>query len=180
MNDFNNVMEKLEYNKQDTIARLEAWKKFKLVYKKDGSHFSVFSKNFECASVGKYSIIEDSEHPYLTIHYNVNARYETEHIEIYFYLDELPETDERRKEYKPQFVRQTVAMNFDEIENKVKSHIEFLENQIKSYDKQIEIAKSVYDTYMSKVTEAKNELLKNCGDKNTLYYDVLKCFNSEY
>ena len=37
----------------------------------------------------------------------------------------MPETDERRKEYKPQFVRQTVAMNFDEIENKAWSRGDF-------------------------------------------------------
>lgn len=33
---------------------------------------------------------------------------------------------------------------------------------------------------MEKVTKAKKELFEQCGDKNTLYYEVLHCFNTEY
>ena len=181
MKNFNDVMKELIDDKADLEARLEVWNKFKLVYKKDGSHFSIFSKNFESAKIGGYSVIEDADHPYLTItYYTTNNGYRTDHIQIFFYLDDLPETDERRKAYIPQFMRQTVTMTYDEIVTTVKDYIENLKSQIKDYERQIDIAETTYNNYMNKVTEAKNELLKACGEKDSLYYLTLKCFNTEY
>lgn len=175
------IIENLKDEKENYEKKLQAWKNFKIVTKKDGNPFSVLSKNFEGASIGKYSIVEDSDHPYLTVNYQTDRTgYNSDHIQIFHFLDELPVSDERRKEYKPQFMRQTVTMTYDEIVTTVKDYIENLKSQIKDYERQISIAETTYSNYMNKVTEAKNELLKACGEEDSLYYLTLKCFNNEY
>ena len=169
------ITKDLKESKEDAKACIEAWEKFKIVTKKNGEPFSIFSKNFEGASVGKYSIVEDSLHPYLTISYNYDHKYETDHKEIYYYLDELPDEDERKKAYERQFQRQTVTMNFEEKRKTIDNYIEELKCQYESYNKQIEIAEKVYNDYKQTVSEAKKKMFNDCGgEKNTLYYDVLE------
>ena len=105
------IIENLKDEKEDYEKKLQAWKNFKIVTKKDGTPFSVLSKNFEGASIGKYSIVEDSDHPYLTVNYQTDRTgYHSDHIQIFHFLDELPISDERRKEYKPQFYIRTADL----------------------------------------------------------------------
>ena len=178
------IIKTLKDEKEDTEKKLQAWQNFKIVTKKDGTPFAVLSKNFEGAAIGKYSVVEDSMHPYLTVNYQTECTgYHSNHIQIFYYLDELPESDERRKEYKPQFIRQTVAKSFDEIREAVNNYMDELEKNIESYDVQLEKASTAYENYAKAIKEAKRQLKIDCGlDENetygnTLYYSVKELLN---
>lgn len=176
---FEKIMNDLQNYKADAEARLEAWKNVKIVTKKNGEHFQSFNKNFEGADIGKYYSVEDSLHPYLTISYHVGNKYNTEtsNIEIFYYLDDLPDTDERKKVYTPQFMRQTTVMTFEEIENRIKIEIENTEKQIVKYEDQIKRAENAYNNFAKAIHDVKINLLKDCGcendsNHNSLYYDI--------
>ena len=176
---FEKIMNDLQNYKADAEARLEAWKNVKIVTKKNGEHFQSFNKNFEGADIGKYYSVEDSLHPYLTISYHVEDNYksETSSIEIFYYLDELPDTDERKKAYAQQFMRQTTVMTFEEIENRINIEIKNTEKQITEYEDQIKRAENAYNNFVKAIHDVKINLLKDCGCKNdsnhnSLYYDI--------
>ena len=178
------IIENLKDEKEDYEKKLQAWKNFKIVTKKDGTPFSVLSKNFEGASIGKYYVVEDSMHPYLTVNYQTDRTgYNRDHIQIFHFLDELPESDERRKEYKPQFMRQTVTKSFDEIREAVDNYMDELEKNIESYNEQLEKASTAYENYAKAIKEARKQLRIDCGLSenetygNTLYYSVKELLN---
>lgn len=154
------------YNTQDAIkkmensvkyygCRIEAWEKVKRAYKKDGSNFKQFSKNFtNCKIVNEYGYNK------IYIYFrNERGAYDSDWTTLYDIDLESPEAVE-------------------EAEKKIKSHIE-------GYKKWLEMDKKGAAAIADQIEAIKphldaiNNILKD-ADKNTNTGHTLKSYIKEY
>lgn len=159
------AMERI-YNTQDAIkkmensvkyygCRIEAWEKVKRVYKKDGSNFKQFNKNFtNCKLVQEYGTNK------IYIYFrNERGAYDSDWIILYDIDLESPEAVE-------------------EAEKKINEHIE-------DFKKWLEIAKKGAAAIADQIEEINplldkiNNILKD-ADKNTNTGHTLKSYIKEY
>lgn len=149
------AIEKMEKSVKYYGCRIEAWEKVKRIYKKDGSNFKQFSKNFtNCKIVNEYG--------YNKIYiYFINERggYDSDWTTLYDIDLESPEAVE-------------------EAEKKIKSHIE-------GYKKRLEMDKKGAAAIADQIEEIKpyldkiNNIVKD-ADKNTNTGHTLKSYIKEY
>lgn len=165
---------------ENHTAEAEAWSVAKVNTKKNGEDFATLARALENCKTGVY-IVGDAMHPYLTINYHTNlGGYQSDHLQAYHYLDELPETDARKANYKSQFMRQTAPMTTEELNKAIKEQAEQHREHTQKYKNQLELVEKAYNAYSTKCREALSELIEIAGSSTSLYYEVKKKFNSGY
>ena len=165
---------KLESYIKDYEKRLELWKAVSFKTKKDGTPFKKLSMAIDGAKFNCYYPVEDELHPYLTVDTYNNGVYTIDHLQAFWYLDELPEVDERRKDYQHTFIRQTTPQTLDELKLSIERHIQKLERYITITKEEVELIDKLYDKYLEVATNLKNELNKELyqTEYTTLYYAI--------
>lgn len=153
-------------------AKAEAWKKVTINYKKDGSNFANLNQSFTGANLGRYTPVEDKEHPYLTISYS-SPRWESDSLQIFAYCDE------ENKEYKNKsFVRDTRVLTVEEIKQKIEDHIRYCEQKTEVYKNDLpKIEKTMLE--YAEAVKAAQEKLKSIGS-DSLFYGVRDAVKDSY
>lgn len=177
-NSIDEVIAKLNEYLDEATAKREAWAAVSVLKRKDGGEYERIGQAVKGAAFGKYYLVEDSAHPYLTICTKTAAgRYVSDSIPAYFYVDELPDDDPRRKEYVPQFVRQTTPQTAGELRKSIAKTIALYSKSIDEYKQQIAAAPIAYKHYREALQQAEAVLRKDSFCDKTV--SSLYCLISE-
>lgn len=160
---YEEILKTLESDKRYHVCFLECLEKIQIKRKKDGTHFQNKNQTFENATYTG-DIKDTIMYPELKVSgRDIKGRYETYTINCYFFADELPKGDVKRKE--PVYgLRQTIILTTDEIIEKIEEEKERQKRYIKQYDKQIEESKKIFDIVSAKLEELKNTLNESVKD----------------
>lgn len=183
-----------KYTKAEALAELhrriaekqalaKAWNAATLEKTKTGGEFARLGSGLKNCNIGKYYPVEDAEHPYITVTTQYTptpgtSKYISDEIPIYYYLDELPDTDPRKADYKRQFVRQTVTMSPDEIRQALTNRYNHYIAGIEDLQKQVKLFDKAFDHYRKAIEVAEQKLLVESGSqektpfKTSLYWIV--------
>ena len=177
MKSLEDIKKELNNYLEEHEAKAIAWANVKINKKKNGEDFARFSQALENGYVGKYTPVEDGLHPYITIYTKTKSgKYVEDNIPIFYYLDELPNEDERKKAYKTQLLRQTTPMTNDEIMNAIKNHINKHNNYIERLKNDLKNAEKAYNNYKKALEDAEKQLLKDTQhttqNSSSLYYAI--------
>ena len=177
MKDLEQIKRTLNNYLEEHEAEVEAWQQVKIEKKKNGEEFARLSQALKNGYIGKYYPVEDGLHPYITIYTKTKSgKYVNDSMPIFYYLDELPNTDERKKDLRPQFVRQTTPMTNDEIMNAIKNHINKHNKSIEGLKRDLDNAEKAYNNYMQALQQAEQQLKADTQydlDKHSsLYYEI--------
>lgn len=177
-NSIDEVIAKLNKYLDEATAKREAWAAVSVLKRKDGEEYERIGQAVKGAAFGKYYLVEDSAHPYLTICTKTAAgRYVSDSIPAYFYVDELPDDDPRRKDYTPQFVRQTTSQTAEELRKSIAKTIALYSKSIDEYKQQIAAAPIAYKHYREALQQAEAVLRKDSFCDKTV--SSLYCLISE-
>ena len=164
-------------------ALAKAWSIATLEKTKTGSEFARLGSGLKNCNLGKYYPVEDAAHPYITVTTQYTptpgtSKYISDEIPIYYYLDELPDTDPRKADYKRQFFRQTVTMSPDEIRQALINRYNHFIAGIEDLQKQVKLFDKAFDHYRKAIEAAEQKLLIESGSpektpfKTSLYWIV--------
>jgi len=159
------VMNKLRNDLTMEKARLSAWENVSVLRKKDGSEFAQMGKAISGAKLDKQRI--DAEHPYISLHYCAEHKYQSDLIQAFWYLDELPESDPRRSAYRKQFVRQTCPMTADEVREAIAKRVSAVREYV---EQDISVAEEAYNAFREAMHNA-DTVLRSAGSSH-LYYAI--------
>ena len=154
------------------IAAAEAWEAVTIAKKKNGEEFQQLARAIKGAKASYFC--KWGTHPQLSINFYNGNKCETDTIDIFYYMDELPKTDTRREEHTTSgYMRKTVYMTPDEIRNKIKERAAAHREHAAEYKKEIERTDSVYNDFSGKFSALMNELKNLCGGSDSsLYYAI--------
>ena len=165
MKDLKNIVKELENRIDEHEALLEAWKRVKRLYKKDGSSFSVLSKNFENAK------IEDEPYSiYLAKIVKVwncgkSGKYYNEEIKCTQIVRYSKREIEPSRIIKEALLEDRYDLTIDEIFEDIAAQIEYHKNRIEELHNQIAMAEKYYNLVQNKMQEVKTILDEVCNNK---------------
>lgn len=163
----------LEKELKGLYARIEAWKGASVKTKKDGSEFESLGRATVGCSVGKYSIIEDAKHPYLTVTYKADY-YESDHLQAFEYLDGCNDDgikERARVVYNQSGIeRGTVLLGTADLNEKIKKYIAELEKRIQTKKSELDNFDEVFDKVKAIAKKAYSDLLEVVGGTQSTYY----------
>lgn len=159
-NTLDEVIKNLEDYRLDTIAKIEAWKQVIIKKKKNGEEFARLSQSLENAKTQYYYPTEDAFHPYLTVIYTDRCHTKTDHLAIFYYVDDLSPEDCANRYLcpTPSYLRQTSPYTVDEIRGAIQTYIASLEVHKEYLEKQIEVAPILFEKYRKAIKQAEKEL----------------------
>ena len=178
-NCLNDLIRKMEGYKKEYEAKIELWKKVKRVYKKDGTNFASFGKNFEGASVTpeRYSIRENYN---LTISDYVNGVYISDDIELYpnvrYYKHSVADDRIIKTPLIEAYFKMTIEETFEAINDRIELYSEY----IKELEKNISDAEKVYTAFTDAIDAALKDLKTAAGNNSTLYFECRHYMEKEY
>lgn len=150
------IITELKRQLDDAECSLEAWECVKVNKKKDGGEFAQLQRAIEGGKLYDYIGIKNGK---LSVVYMTRFQgWQTDEIYVYGFLDELPDTDERKKEYSRQLIRQKYWFTADEVRAAVKKHIEYKKQRISDLNKLIDIAPGAFAQYRGAIEQAEHEM----------------------
>lgn len=157
MRNYEEIIKKLEENKEYHNCFLNLLNKIEIKRKKDGSHFVNKNQTFVNANYTgdmNNTII----HPELKLcGQDKNGKWETYSIYCYIYCDELPKDDKRReKGISAGWSRDTYILTTDEIIERIEAEKERQKKYIEGYNLQIERSKAIFNKVDEKLKELRN------------------------
>lgn len=179
MKNLEDIKKELTSTLKEHEALLQAWSNVHRLYKKDGSSFSVLSKNFENATIQDepYSI-----YPAKDIHVCIeyNGKY------CKYYSEEIHCTQlvrySQRKVDESRIIHEALLedrynLTIDELFEEIELRKEYHKNRIEELNKQLDMAESYYKQVIDKMEEVKTILDTLCdkhGDRKNidLRYDL--------
>lgn len=173
-NNFDDVIKNLEYWKDFYKNARDAWRKVEITKTKSGKEF----ENLSRALVNAYKIQEYGFDRIKIFFYGARAR-ESDIIDIYGYVDELPKDDPRRElGERNGYWRTHYILTPDEIRAKIEQTIELYGEKVKNYETQIKKARKAFDKFRNAIDKAEKELanfVDSDSDKPghcSLYYRI--------
>ena len=172
---YEEIKQDLEMTVKWYEVRIAAWENVKIVTKKDGTPFKVYSKNFDGADIEKYTPVEDYANPYLTVCFrDERGRWESDQFPLDIgsgYLTAgLPEENEERE------VRVTAWGNSHAIATPAEAGI-MLKNLIKKYrenkaeaERELEMSKAYFDKVEAKCEEIRGILKEIKGERLSSHF----------
>lgn len=177
------IINKLDSYIKINEGKIQALEKIEFPTKKDGSAFSVFSKNFTNCRIENDGI--NAHNTKLTYFYNDGVRtYNEDWINLYLFIDEMAKDDPRREQANPHesLLRDTYSLTVEETRQAIQERIKHCQDNIAEYEVQKLKAQSQYNFIKNKVEELHKAIadLKNSDIKkpDTLYYSF--CELAEY
>lgn len=157
---YDDIVKHLEGNRNYHKYFLELLESIQIKRKKDGTHFANKNQTFENATYTG-DTKETVVYPKLEVSgRDANGIWRSYEIQCYFFADELPKDDERRKE-PVHGLRQTIILTTDEIIERIEQEKEKQKGFIKQYDKQIEESGKIFDLVSEKLEELKTALFES-------------------
>ena len=165
MKDLKNIVKELENRIDEHEALLEAWQNVKRLHKKDGSDFSVLSKNFENAK------IEDEPYSLYPVkivkvwNCGKSGKYYNEEIKCTQIVRYSKREIEPSRIIKETLLEDRYDLTIDEIFEDIATRIEHHKNRIEELQNQIVMAEKYYNLVVEKMQEVKAILNEVCADK---------------
>lgn len=159
------MKEELTKQIERRMAIMTAWQNVTFPTKKDGTRFSVLSKNIEGAKLEKhsYSIVPGALE--ITVYTHCNAYgYINDSLSCYIQTKYIPATDPRRM--KTQNIKKIYPMeemyfyDIDDIQQAIKTRVEYLKKQISDTKKQIAATDKAYNQFKKDYENAVAKLHK--------------------
>lgn len=165
MKDLESIVKELESRIDEHEAMLEAWQNVKRLYKKDGSDFSVLSKNFENAKVvdEPYSI-----YPAKIVkvwNRGKSGKYYNEEVNCTQIVRYSKRKVESSRIIKESLLEDRYNLTIDEIFEDIAAQIEYHKNRIEELHNQIAMAEKYYNLVCGKMQEVKAILNEVCNNK---------------
>lgn len=165
MKDLKSIVKELENRIDEHEALLEAWQNVKRLHKKDGSDFSVLSKNFENAKVEyeSYSIYPAK----IVKVWNRGkfGKYYDEEINCTQLVRYSKREIDPSRVIKETLLEDRYNLTVDEIFEDIATKIEYHKNRIEELQNQIVMAEKYYNLVQNKMQEVKAILDEVCADK---------------
>ena len=153
-NNLEQVIANLEYWKIFYQNARDAWRKVEITKTKSGEEF----KNLSRALVNAYSI-QEYGFERIAVKFRGTRVYESDTIDIYGYVDELPKDDARRTlGERNGYIRTHYILTPDEIRAKIERTIEIYGERVKSYETQIKKARKAFEKFRNAIDKAEKEL----------------------
>ena len=174
------INDKLNKYKKDYESKIALWRKVERVKKKDGSDFSVLSKNFKNARIVPASASIRTNYEIQVSDY-INGAYISDYFELYpcvkYYKggDISPDRIIKEPCCEPYF-----AMTLDEISDEINRTIELYTGRIKALEKQINDAEKVFSEFSDAIDNALKTLKTDAGDGSILYYACREYMTKSY
>ena len=165
MKDLKNIVKELENRIDEHEALLEAWQNVKRLHKKDGSDFSVLSKNFENAKVEDESY---SIYPAKIVkvwNCGKSGKYYNEEIKCTQIVRYSKREIEPSRIIKETLLEDRYDLTIDEIFEDIATRIEHHKNRIEELQNQIVMAEKYYNLVQNKMQEVKTILDEVCNNK---------------
>ena len=165
MKDLKNIVKELENRIDEHEALLEAWQNVKRLHKKDGSDFSVLSKNFENAK------IEDEPYSIYPVkivkvwNCGKSGKYYNEEIKCTQIVRYSKREIEPSRIIKETLLEDRYDLTIDEIFEDIATRIEHHKNRIEELQNQIVMAEKYYNLVQNKMQEVKTILDEVCDNK---------------
>ena len=165
MKDLESIIKELEKRIDEHKALLEAWQRVKRLYKKDGSSFSVLSKNFENAK------IEDEPYSLYPVkivkvwNCGKSGKYYNEDIRCTQLVRYSKREIDPSRVIKETLLEDRYNLTVDEIFEDIATKIEYHKNRIEELQNQIAMAEKYYNLINGKMLEVKAILNEVCNNK---------------
>ena len=176
MKDLKNIVKELENRIDEHEALLEAWKRVKRLYKKDGSSFSILSKNFENATIQDESY---SVYPAKVVKVFIGheGKYYNEEINCTQLVRYSQRKVDESRIIHESCLEDRYNLTIDEIFEEIELKKEYHKKRIEELNKQLEMAESYYKQIIIKMEEIKTILDTLCdkhgdGENIDLRYDL--------
>ena len=184
MKTLEDIKKELTRTLKEHEALLQAWNNVNRLYKKDGSSFSILSKNFENANI--------QDEPY--------SIYPAKVVEVFiccegkYYNEEIKCTQlvrySQRKVDESRIIHESCLedrynLTIDEIFEEIELKKEYHKKRIEELNKQLEMAESYYNQVTDKMEEIKTILDTLCdkrgdGENIDLRYDLEEVVHEYY
>ena len=153
-NTLSEITAELEYRRDYAEKAMQALKAVTINKTKSGKEFDNLSRALTGAKK-----IQEYGFDRIAVYFSTSRKmYEYYTIDIYGYLDELPESDPRHAEYIPQVIRQKYIFTANEIRTRIEKEIDILSARVADYERQIEKATAAAKKYRDTIEKAEKEL----------------------
>lgn len=148
------ITAELEYRRDYAEKACKALKAVTINKTKSGKEFDNLSRALTGAKK-----IQEYGFDRIAVYFSTNRKmYEYYMIDIYGYLDELPDTDPRKADYVRQVIRQKYIFTADEIRARISKEIDILTARVADYDRQLEKATAAAKKYRAAIEQAEKDL----------------------
>lgn len=160
------MKEKLAKELERIMAILTAWQKVTFPTKKDGTRFSVLSKNIEGAKLSLSDFaIQPGENVVTVYTHTPKNGYIHDYIYAYCMVKDFGATDPRKEktqnyQTKQTYLNQVYTYDIDDIKQAIKTRIEYLQGQAADLKKEIAAADKAYNQFKKDYENAVAKLRK--------------------
>lgn len=173
------IIRELEERRNWYIAAAKMWETVSIEKTKSGKEFSQLARALKNAKVSDF--YDKATHPKITIYFKTGHKYNTDDLQAYNYMDELPKSDPRREEKTTiNCLRRTVHKTPDELREDIKKKIENYKTLAEKEQKQIDKAADIIDTFEKAFQDFKIKLEKESGKNSSLYHAIMENVRSAW
>ena len=173
------IIKELEDRKNWYLAAAKAWDAVTIEKTKSGKEFSQLARALKNAKVSDF--YEKATHPKINVYFKTGSKYNSDDLQAYHYMDELPKTDPRREEKTTiNCLRRTVKKTPDELREDIKKKIENYKALAEKEQKQIDKAADIIDTFEKAFKDFKLNLEKESGKNSSLYHAIMENVRSAW
>lgn len=148
------ITAELEYRRDYAEKALQALKAVTINKTKSGKEFDNLSRALTGAKK-----IQEYGFDRIAVYFSTNRKmYEYYTIDIYGYLDELPDTDPRKAGVCKGIFRTKYTLTAAEIRTKIEKEISMLAERVADYDRQIKKATAAAKKYRAAIEKAEKDL----------------------
>ena len=184
MKTLEDIKKELTSTLKEHEALLQAWNNVNRLYKKDGSSFSILSKNFENATIQDESY---SVYPAKVVKVFISheGKYYNEEIKCTQLVRYSQRKVDESRIIHESCLEDRYNLTVDEIFKEIELKKEYHKKRIEELNKQLEMAESYYNQVTGKMEEIKTILDTLCdkrGDRENidLRYDLEKVVHEYY
>ena len=164
MKTLEDIKKELTSTLKEHEALLQAWNNVNRLYKKDGSSFSILSKNFENATIQDESY---SVYPAKVVKVFISheGKYYNEEIKCTQLVRYSQRKVDESRIIHESCLEDRYNLTVDEIFEDIATKIEYHKNRIEELQNQIVMAEKYYNLVQNKMQEVKAILDEVCADK---------------
>ena len=149
------------------------------VKKKDGTDFSSIGKNFTSMLDDVTVKVINESYPIKSIDKSLDIYGRVDGIWVEEKIDITPCVQHTNYEVaedriiKEPMVKPYFVMNADEVEKAVNEHLSIVKGWLAKDEEALSMLDELYDIFVPRLIDIKQDLKKCCGDNNTLWYDMI-------
>lgn len=168
---YNEMIEKMQRYIKEYEFKIEMWEKVKRVSKKNGGDFTVFSKNFENASIEPALSVLRPDYE-IVVYGRLNGNSIKDYINICPCVKNYKKAVDPARVKSETLIEPYFNMTIEEVFEAIQEQIEKYRVYICDLKRQIDISEKVYTEFTNAIDNAMKELKEAAGKDTTLYYSA--------